>query len=98
MMDPVRVQEIYEANKKGEIPDDFGEKSLDTFSPSGDDELEFEEDLTGIIELPPDEKKPSRRRRRSKGRKSRGSRSGSRRNSLGRKGKRGSGSDTKYKR
>src|SRR5690625_6066162 len=66
---------------------------LDTFSPSGDDELEFEEDLTGIIELPPDEKQPSRRRRRSKGRKSRGSRSGSRRNRSGRKRNRGRDSE-----
>lgn len=95
MMDPVRVQEIYEANKKGEIPDDFGEKSLDTFSSGEEEELEFEEDLTGIIELPPEVKQPSRKRRRSKGRKSRGRRSGSARNRSSGRRTRGRDSDDK---
>lgn len=70
-LDPVRAQEIYEANQRNEFPEEFEEQR---HKESGEEtvEYQFEKDLTGIIELP-EEKKSGKKGGHKKRRGKRGS-------------------------
>lgn len=78
-LDPITVQEILEANKRKEFPEEFIEKKFHKEMVGEVEEHQFEKDLTGVIELP--DEKPRRK-------KSRGSfkRGGSKRSGKGKRG------------
>ncbi|TAK46283.1 MAG: hypothetical protein EPO28_02680, partial [Saprospiraceae bacterium] len=71
ILDLKRVRDIRDMNKKGEFPDDLPEFQA-TSDNGGAEERDFE-DVTGVIELPPEERK-GRGKRRSKPGKNRGTR------------------------
>lgn len=67
-LDLEKVRSVREMNKKGELPDDLAELHVDQ-TPLPDEPEHDYEDVTGVIELPPEEKKRRRNKRRNKGRK-----------------------------
>ena len=71
ILDLKRVRDIRDMNKKGEFPDDLAEFQVTTDT-GGAEERDFE-DVTGVIELPPEERK-ARGKRRSNPGKNRGAR------------------------
>lgn len=83
-LDTDTVKEILAQNKKGEHPTDLGDMVYSNFEPKdefNEDNIEFDSDLTGVIELPPEKKKPRSRRskknrRRGKGKPSATNKSG----------------------
>ncbi|GAA5221133.1 PSP1 domain-containing protein [Membranihabitans marinus] len=77
-LSPETAKKINAANKKGEFPDKFDEIKIENISTEEDEEVEFEENLTGIIELP-DEKKKRNNRNRSGNQKNRRSKNNNRR-------------------
>src|SRR5690606_927674 len=86
MMDPVAVANIYEANKRSELPDEFEVKEQFQDLTFDQEEHQFEKDLTGVIELP--DEKPGKRKYRNKNRKGgnkKGRKGGSKRRSGPRK-------------
>ncbi len=65
-----RVKEILAANKKGEKPTELMDKQS-FYETQGEIEPGFDQDVTGVIDLPPEERKKKKRRRnrnKSKGR------------------------------
>ena len=63
-----RVIEIQALNKQGEFPANIVEASMD--NEDENKEIEFADDVTGVIDLPEIRKKPRRKNRRKKGRSS----------------------------
>lgn len=74
-LDLEKVQQVLEMNKRGELPEDLAALHIDLSTPSADEEHHDFEDVTGAIELPPEEKKRRRgkRRKKNKGTKQAGS-------------------------
>lgn len=70
---PETAKKIYQANQKGEFPHHFEEIKMEVLDVNGESEVEFEENLTGIIELPDDKKKKRNSRSRNSNRKRRDS-------------------------
>ncbi|WP_236979031.1 PSP1 domain-containing protein [Membranihabitans maritimus] len=60
-LDPQTVKKILQANRNNELPDQFEEKQFVDFSEQNI-EVGFEENLTGIIELPEEKKQKKKRR------------------------------------
>lgn len=86
-LDPVTVQEIFEANKRKEYPERFEEKKFYKETVSEEPEHQFEKDLTGVIELPDEKprKRKSRGKKRRKGKKGGQKNQGRKKNSQGTK-------------
>ncbi len=61
ILDLKRVREIRDMNKKGEFPDDLADFQITTSA--GEEEEHGFEDVTGVIELPPEERKRRGKRR-----------------------------------
>lgn len=68
-LDVERVREVKEMNKRGEKPAELvGIKYMQT----EDEDVDFEDDLTGVVELPKEEKKSKRKKKRKNNKNSRG--------------------------
>ncbi len=65
-LEAATVQEILDLNKKGERPMDLGDMVYAGYDEADDEydenNIEFDSDLTGVIELPPEKKKSKSRR------------------------------------
>jgi len=70
-LDLEKVRSVREMNKKGEFPEDLAELHVN-LTPAGEEPEHDYEDVTGVIELPPEERKRRRNKRRKKGRNTRG--------------------------
>ncbi len=62
-VDVTRVKEIAEMNKSGEKPLDLQTLRILEEVNIGEEEIDFDADLTGIIELPPEKRRKKRRKR-----------------------------------
>jgi hypothetical protein len=65
-LDVDRVKEVLEMNKKGEKPTEL--KGITYNQTEDEDVIDFTDDVTGVIELPKEQKKPKRNKRRGRGR------------------------------
>lgn len=65
-LDLEKVQQVLDMNKRGELPEDLATLHVDVLSTSTEDVEHDFEDVTGVIELPPEEKKRRRGKRRKK--------------------------------
>ena len=74
-LDLEKVRSVREMNKKGELPDDLAELHVDLSIVGVEPEHDYE-DVTGVIELPPEERKRRNKRRK----KNRNDKVGNRRN------------------
>lgn len=72
-----KVVSIREMNKKGEKPIDLNAMQV-IFAQSEDEELDFEDDVTGVIELPPETRKKKKRRNKNRNKPSQSGSSGQR--------------------
>lgn len=69
VIDVDRVKEIKEMNNRGEMPFDLIDESKKIeMAEAVSDEIDFDEDLTGIIDLPPEKRRKNKRRPQRKGR------------------------------
>lgn len=74
-LDLEKVQQVLDMNKRGELPEDLATLHIEVISTATEDVEHDFEDVTGVIELPPEEKKRRRgkRRKKNKGNKQAGS-------------------------
>lgn len=83
-----RVKEIKAMNKAGELPEDL--QDMEAIMAIESKKVDFDEDLTGFIELPPEERKRRRRRKnKNKKRKPSGNKDGAKNKEGGAKGGKG---------